>query len=214
MFLMICFQDFSILCWNVRGVVSTAGRRHTRELVKKHQPSMIMLMETHCVFDKAKRFWHGQGYEAAAVSEAQGHSGGIWILVERGRNFTVSEVDYFHQMVTVSVKKASHEWWCTVVYASPVPAARELLWDHICSMRSRIQGPWLLMGDYNEILLPSEVRGGPFVTNRSQNFASVLDNCGLLDLGSSGLFFTWSRKANGEPTISKRLDRALADYTW
>lgn len=70
------------------------------------------------------------------------------------------------------------------------------------------------MGDYNEILLPYEVRGGSFNSNRARKLAAVMDSCGLMDLGSTGLFFTWTRTAIGEPPISKWLDRALADCNW
>lgn len=210
---MISFQDFSILCWNVRGAVNTAGRRHTRELVKKHNPSMVLLMETHCAFARAEKFWNRLGYEPGAYSDAQGQSGGIWILVERGRNYTISLVDCFHQMVTISIRKGSSVWWCSAIYRSPVPSIRELLWDHMGVIRTTVTGPWLLMGDFNEILMPSEVRGGPFLAHRAQNFARVMDLCGLMDLGSTGLFFTWTRCAVGEIPIFKRLDRALADYS-
>lgn len=81
LFIMISFQDFSILCLNVRGAVNVTGRRHARELVKKHNPSMIILIETHCAFSKAEKFWSKLGYVAGAYSEANGHFGGIWILV-------------------------------------------------------------------------------------------------------------------------------------
>lgn len=77
-----------------------------------------------------------------------------------------------------------------------------------------MNSPWLLMGDYNEILLPSEVREGIFNSNRAQKLVAVMDSYGLLDLGSTGLFFTWTRNAIGEPPLSKRLDRALVDCNW
>lgn len=141
LFLMISFQEFSILCWNIRGALNPAGRRHTRELVRKHKPSIVILMETHCAFNRAERFWYNLGYEAGAFSEAQGHKGGIWILVERGRNFTVSMVDCFHQVVTISINKGADTWWCSAVYASPTPTIREVLWDYICTRRLMAQGP-------------------------------------------------------------------------
>lgn len=175
---------------------------------------MVILMETHCVIKKAERFWHKLGYEVGACSEAQGHSGGIWLLVQQKRNYTVSLVDCFHQMVSISIKRGTHIWWCSAIYASPTPAIRERLWDHICSIKPLVTGPWLLKGDYNEVLLPSEVKGGPFLPARAQKLATVMENCCLLNLGSTGIFFTWVRRANGQPTISKHLDRALADCNW
>lgn len=105
------------------------------------------------------------GYEPSVYSEAQGHFGGIWILVERQQNFIVNVVDCFHQVVTISIKKGN--WWCSAIYASPLISIRDVLWDYLCTLRTNIQGPWLLMGDYNEILLPYEVRGGAFLHGRA-----------------------------------------------
>lgn len=68
------------------------------------------------------------------------------------------------------------------------------------------------MGDFNEIVLPSEVEGGKFYANRASKFDNVIDKCRLIDLDTIGSFFTWYRKDINFNTIFKRLDRALGDY--
>lgn len=72
----------------------------------------------------------------------------------------------------------------------------------------------MLIGDFNEILLPSEVRGGNFYINRAQKFGDMMDSCNLLDLGFKGPTHTSHRCVNGLKKISKRLDRVLVDYDW
>ena len=42
--------------------------------------------------------------------------------------------------------------------------------------------------DFNEILLPSDVKGGEFSFSK---FASVLDTCSLIDIGTFGVKYTW-----------------------
>lgn len=69
----------------------------------------------------------------------------------------------------------------------------------------------MLVGDFNDILLPSEVRGGNFVLARAQQFAQVLDNCSLLDLGANDSAHTWYRNNQGMRRMSKQLDRPVAD---
>lgn len=184
------------------------------ELIRKHTPSMVILMETHCAFKRVERFWQKLGYDATAYSKAQGHSGGIWILVEQRRNYSVSLVNCFHQMVTISISMGAHKWWCSAIYANSTPVVRELLWAHICSIRSIVQGPWLLMGNYSEVLLPSEVKGGSFHAGRAQKLAQVIDHCNLIDPGCTGIFYTWTKHLHGQLMISKRLDPALADCNW
>lgn len=190
------------------------GRRHTRNLVRKFKPSMVILVETHCSFANAESFWKGLGYEIAGLTEAQGHSGGIWVLVEIVRNFGVTVVEVFHQAITTSISRGNKSWTCTAIYASPVLAVRELLWSHLENTRSATVNPWMLLGDFNEILLPSEVRGGFFPQNRALKFSDMMERCGLMDLGSTGGKFTWFRKVEGSRAVSKLLDRAIADYEW
>src|ERR1044072_5963500 len=43
---------------------------------------------------------------------------------------------------------------------------------------------------------------------------SMMDACGLHDLGASGGTFTWHRKEHGVLRVSKRLDRGIADLDW
>lgn len=53
-----------------------------------------------------------------------------------------------------------------------------------------------MIGDLNEIILPSESRGGKFLINRAARFQEVIREWCLLDLGLQGL------------------DRALNDSDW
>ncbi|KAK7851875.1 hypothetical protein CFP56_040776 [Quercus suber] len=46
-----------------------------------------------------------------------------------------------------------------------------------------------------------------------QNFCDALDHCGFVDLGFSGLEFTWHGR-HGEEIIWERLDRRVANYEW
>lgn len=104
---MIEFQDLDFLCWNIRGVVNRADKRHTRELVKRYSPSIVIVFETHCLFSKVERFWHKLGYYVGGIVEAQGQAGGIWLLVKRSYCFTVNILDIHQQVVTMGIKKGA-----------------------------------------------------------------------------------------------------------
>ena len=67
-------------------------------------------------------------------------------------------------------------------------------WDAICSIRGDLTAPWLLMGDFNEILYNSEKEGGrPRTQRRLQTFHDVLSECELNDMGFMGDLYTWQR---------------------
>ncbi|PNX92520.1 ribonuclease H, partial [Trifolium pratense] len=115
-----------------------------------------------------------------AVVDAQGQSGGVWILKQIGVNFDVHVVDVYLNTITISIAT----------------------------------GPWCIMGDFNEIIAPGEQRGGNFHPNRAAGLSSVMNHCNLLDLNSVGGKFTWHRNCRGQRSISKKLDRGMANVTW
>ncbi|CAL1410372.1 unnamed protein product [Linum trigynum] len=70
--------------------------------------------------------------------------------------------------------------------------------------------PWLLVGDFNSILSPSEKLGGaPFDAARIRDFQEVVQDTGLIDLGFEGPAYTWFRTG-----LRERLDRGLANNYW
>jgi endonuclease/exonuclease/phosphatase family metal-dependent hydrolase len=77
-------------------------------------------------------------------------------------------------------------------------------------LKSNIDMPWMVFGDFNEILYSHEKEGG---NQRPQNcmqaFRDALTDCELEDLGYSGNIFTWKRGR-----IRERLDRAIANEAW
>lgn len=50
-------------------------------------------------------------------------------------------------------------WQCSCVYGPVVPNFKGLFWDGLNSIGRAFDGPWLLMGDFNSILVGSEKRG-------------------------------------------------------
>ena len=71
------FKDYSIVAWNVRGSINKNSRAHIRSLVRRLRPSLMIVLETHAVFDKSKAFWSKLGFEVFGLVEVQGYSGGI-----------------------------------------------------------------------------------------------------------------------------------------
>lgn len=96
----------------------------------------------------------------------------------------------------------------------PYPLVRHQFWDYLGNLRSVVNGPWMLVGDFNEILLPSDVRGGSFYSNRALKFGDILDACSMVDLGFKGPLFMWHHSMQRGQRTDTRLDRAVADCNW
>lgn len=97
--------------------------------------------------------------------------------------------------------------------------ARTIIQDSIYggylgTLRSQIDLPWTIIGDFNEILLPSEHKGGIFSYMKADHFAQALNTCDMLDMEFFGTKFTWQGNCRGNRAIAKRLDRGVCDCRW
>lgn len=203
-----------MLSWNVRGFANKRSYTHMRELLRRFKPDMVFVFETHTQSSTARNYWDKEGYSMVVVEEAQGHSGGIWVLKNDGSNFTCQVLSSMHQCITLTISRRNRSWACSGVYASPVYSRRCLLWNHLRGLRGTITLPWALMGDFNEILSPSEQQGGDFSSTRAVAFATAMDDCNLVDLEFFGSKFMWQKKCVGGRLISRRLDRGIGDLPW
>lgn len=207
------FCDFSIISWNIRGALGQSTRRHLRDVISQHHPSLFLLYETHGLFVKVEAFWENLGYKPLFLQEANGHSGGIWIL-SCVNDITVSLTDSIHQAISFSIQKRNVARHCSAIYASPTPSNRNFLWDYLSDLRNQISGPWLLLGDFNEILNPNEVFRGNFSSSRAYLLANMMSACGVMDLDSVGGWFTWRKNVQSGGHVRKKLDRCMADSEW
>lgn len=74
--------------------------------------------------------------------------------------------------------------------------------------------PQLVIGDFNEVCNQSKKLGGnPTKINCCMAFNACIYDCGLTELKSSGLHFTWTNKSMRNP-IFEKLDKALVNDNW
>lgn len=75
-------------------------------------------------------------------------------------------------------------------------------------------GPWVLSGDFNELVDPQKKIGG---TQRrpdeSTDFIQMLKACGLWEIHHFGYQFSWYGQKNNE-LVQCRLDRTVAYQEW
>ncbi|KAL7129244.1 hypothetical protein ABFS83_13G052300 [Erythranthe nasuta] len=79
---------------------------------------------------------------------------------------------------------SSTKWRFTGIYGCPDSNRRSVTWQLLRSLQSQSYLPWLVGGDFNEILDNSEKQGGAVrQPGRAAPFRETLDECGLTDLG-------------------------------
>ena len=121
------------------------------------------------------------------------------------------------QEIHVSIKVRASDSQCllTAIYTSLRFNERCVLWNNLVNVASLHSSPWIIAGDFNEVLPDNNKFGGKAVNaNRSLLFKDCLDSCNMVDLGFSRLSFTWSNRRGVRSLIQERLDRFFVNLDW
>lgn len=116
-----------------------------------------------------------------------------------------------HAFVQVSASNPLSNWLLTTIYASPNLNTCINLWSELVAFVSSHSLPWVLAGDFNEILTHHEgPNSSPPNRKRMSIFNDLLNNCNLLDLGYNGPRFTSTNKRDNG-LVMRCLDKVLAN---
>ncbi|CAL8990846.1 unnamed protein product, partial [Prunus brigantina] len=99
-------------------------------------------------------------------------------------------------------------WLFSAIYARPCSVKKEKLWEHLNFVASCHQMPWLLAGDFNDILQAEDKDGGVSLC-RLIGMKKWFDANNMIDLGFSGPRFTWTNRR-----VFERIDRAICNEKW
>jgi hypothetical protein len=143
------------------------------------------------------------------VVESDGRSRGL-VLFWNDENKIISE--YISPNCIDVVFETANDilWRFTGFYGEPSWEDRHISWSCLRDLSTRSSLPWIVMGDFNEILYSDEKEGGnPRPDRMMQEFRNCLSDCELHDMGYSGDKFTWRRA-----DVRERLDRAVCNSEW
>ncbi|KAJ0101782.1 hypothetical protein Patl1_05175 [Pistacia atlantica] len=148
-----------------------------QEYKRMHKPDFVALLETRRNGLKREMVKRRLGYKYSAVAEARGFMGGIW------------------------------EWIYCFVYASLRLEERDDLWSRLTALAQQVRGPWMLVGDFNDIGHPSEKKdGAPTNLRRCQKFTTHLNACNLMEIK------TWGSRLEFSEAYANVLPRLSSDH--
>lgn len=99
-------------------------------------------------------------------------------------------------------------WRFTGFYGTPYAHDREDSWGVLKNLFNGNNIPWLICGDFNEVMCSFENKGGlPRDEKRMELFRKALEFCQLNDVGYLGRWFTWEKGNLPETNIRERLVR-------
>ena len=200
--------SMNIICWNCRGALNPRFKPTLNNLISKHNPPMVIITETRIGGNRAKDITDTLPFDGAIHTDTIGYAGGLWLLW-KSEEVEVTMLAKTEQEIHVIIKVRSSDlsWVLTCIYASPRLVERKLLWGNLSNVASLHSLPWVMLGDFNEILSSDDKSGGnPINMSRALLFKECLDACGMIDMGFSGAKYTWSNLRCITDLIQERLD--------
>ncbi|XP_062114228.1 uncharacterized protein LOC133825279 [Humulus lupulus] len=135
-----------------------------------------------------------------------------WLPILFTVNISLCTAQVIHCVVHPRQKQDRFE--VTFVYGFNEDKKRGQLWMDLEEISLQIQGPWIVMGDFNDILFSNERVGRGSTKSPTQDFRDCVAKCSLDDLKYSGIFYTWNNKQKPEDRVFSKLDRALVNPQW
>lgn len=201
-----------ILSWNCRGICNDYSVQALKTLIQQKRPSFIFLCETKVRDRSYMNDLRLQiGYLNCEAVFSDGQSGGLALFWIDGLDVRFRSKSNHHIDVEIRSNDGSHiQWRLTGFYGHPTTAERHRTWLLLRRLSEESSLPWVVVGDFNELLHSDEKVGGVLRREgQMQLFRDALSYSDLFDLGFSGSPFTWQTTG-----IKSRIDRAVASPSW
>ncbi|XP_028549548.1 uncharacterized protein LOC114579370 [Dendrobium catenatum] len=199
------FYKEIILVWILQlGIGCPSSKLRVKNLCCIHNISVLVLLEPLISMDKLFNTNKILGFKHAFANV----SNKIWVF---WKEFVrIDFIGDFSQVLHCNIESSNLQCVASFVYAATSCSLRKILWDQLVNFHSICTLPWLVGGDFNTIVNPSERVGGLHPNFCSmEDFNNMIMNCNLIDIGFSGNNFTWNRG-----NLWQRLDRVLFNNDW
>ncbi|KAA3461195.1 reverse transcriptase [Gossypium australe] len=172
-------------------------------------------METKLDQKRMERVQKSCGFSNGIDVEAEGTRGGLCLAWKGEIDVSLKSFSKWHIEAFIEEEGVHKKWQFTGFYRSPYLKEKDLAWDLLRRLSQESNYPWLVTGDFNEIMYGFEKKGGAQRDHKKMEaFRETLEDCQLQDIGYSGTWFTWERGNLLETNIRERLDRGVANEKW
>lgn len=178
---------------NARGLGNLRAFRELRRLIAKIHPSLLFICETKLYQSQYALWRHYFQFKGIFSVDCAGRKGGLVLLWNDPYDIKISSYSCGH--IDCTVTHEQNVWRFTGFYGNPNSSSRTFSWKLLKSIPGLQHLPWLVGGDFNEILYESEKVGGSLRSlSQMSAFRDVINSCTLSDLNFTGEQFTWCNR--------------------
>ncbi|KAM6543446.1 hypothetical protein CsatB_007893 [Cannabis sativa] len=205
----------NLLSWNARGLGNPTAFRFLRLLISEQAPCVLFLMETKLQAGSVDKFRNSLHFPNGFEVPRTGLGGGLMILWKTEAEVTLNNFSSNHIDCYIEFQDFP-SFHFTGFYGHPQSSQRIHTWTLLkrcCDIAPNF--PWLVLGDFNEILTQADKIGGPLRHNgQIEAFQRVVDCCHLEAAAFEGELITWSNKSQGQGNVKERLDYGFFNDVW
>ncbi|GJY52481.1 putative reverse transcriptase domain-containing protein [Tanacetum coccineum] len=202
------------VAWNVKGLNKAPNQNQVIRLLREDKYNLCGLLETHVKKRKIARICRNVFGNWDWISNNACCSGGTRIIVGWDPNcVNVMVMEQSAQVIHCYVEPLNGDnfFYCSFIYH--VHTIERSLWRSLQKYKRSIQDePWVILGDFNATLDPSEKStDGSKITTAMGDFRECVSDFGMEDIAMSGLRFTWNKKPGKKRGLLKKLDRVMGN---
>lgn len=198
--------------WNIRGFSKTLKHKIVNTFLKEHDLALLALMETKLEDGKLFEIMQLHFAKWKVAHNFDEHEAGRMLILWNPELLEMEMVGIHDQVMHLKVtcKISARTFYVSFVYGLHSIVARRPLWECLSAFGRDGRKPWLVLGDFNNILeIEDRIGGNPPKPYEAMDFQNCCMDLGLSDLPSTGAKYTWS---NGK--VWSKIDRALSNQGW
>ncbi|KAL4280035.1 hypothetical protein GQ457_03G016680 [Hibiscus cannabinus] len=202
-----------LLCWNCQGLGKAQAVWSFGRDVTHLGPDFIFLCETRLRTQSSAFLKSVLGYESCFFVDSGPGCTGLAIFWNNKIKVDLLSYSPLHIDVVISYDSSSFRF--TGMHGRSESTLKKHNWALIDHLRDASPLPWVLGGDFNEILSLSEKQGGsqkPY--HQLTDFRECLLRNDFADCKPSRGWFTWMQSGPRISPIRERLDRFVACKDW
>nr|XP_023910503.1 uncharacterized protein LOC112022157 [Quercus suber] len=203
-----------LLSWNYQGLGNPWTVRSLHKIVKEQAPEICFLMETRLDIEGIKQWCSELPFKNKFFVKKPGLGGGLAMLWKEDIRLDVFKFSN-NQISAWVTESDGFRWLLTGFYGWLETKDWFKSWTLLSHIASYVDGVWMCIGDFNEMLSSTEKLSSRLAPPRQLDaFREALEVCHLADLGFIGYPFTWNNRRLGDANTKERLDRAVANEAW